>query len=238
MKESAQELQSKYYASTASQYDSLHVKHGSEHNIALHHLVGLIKYYKIHSILDIGAGTGRVAIFLKENVKNIEVTSIEPVEALRKKAYENGLSESEIMDGNIYNLDFSDRSFDLVCAFGVFHHLENPSRAIQEMMRISRKSLFISDSNNFGQGRKLTRNVKHLLRYMKLWEFLIYIKTRGKNYTITEGDGLAYSFSIYDLLKSLKPSFLIYLISTVPTKGNIFKTSSHAAVFATRKEFS
>lgn len=236
MKEKAQEIQAKYYQSTAESYNSLHIEHGSEHNIALHHLIGLIKYHDIKSVLDIGAGTGRVALFLKEHVKEIQITSIEPVEALRTIAIRNGLSKAEILDGNIYHLDFDDGSFDLVCAFGVFHHLDNPTKAVREMMRISKKSLFISDSNNFGQGRRLNRNIKQTLGCLKLWKFSIYIKTLGKRYSITEGDGLAYSFSIFSLFKSLMPSFDIYLLSTVPNEGNIYRSASHAAIFTIRTE--
>lgn len=47
-----------YYSETANLYDSLHVDSNSEHSLALHYLAVFIKYYRIETILDVGAGTG------------------------------------------------------------------------------------------------------------------------------------------------------------------------------------
>ena len=54
------ETQWRYYAETASIYDSMHVDEKDEHFFALSFLVGAIDYLDIKSVLDIGSGTGRV----------------------------------------------------------------------------------------------------------------------------------------------------------------------------------
>jgi ubiquinone/menaquinone biosynthesis C-methylase UbiE len=232
MDELASDIQKNYYAKTADGYDSQHLSHGDEHYLALNYLDGLVKFNDIKTLLDIGAGTGRVALFLKKRNPALKIISIEPVKELRDIGYAKGLEQSELLDGDVYSLPFQNSSFDLVCAFGVFHHLENPLAALGEMQRVSRSSIFISDSNNFGQGSSLSRSIKQTLNSFKLWNLAVLVKTKGKKYSISAGDGLAYSFSLFSLIKSLKTNYSLYFLSTVPSKRNLYKSASHVAVFA------
>ena len=94
-------------------------------------------------------------------------------------------------------LEFAEGAFDVVCAFGVLHHASDHARAVEEMLRVADRAILISDSNNFGQGRPLVRALKQGLRALQLWPLADWLKTRGKGYTITEGDGLAYSYSVF-----------------------------------------
>jgi len=232
MNEQPSEFQKNYYANTANEYDSMHLSHGDEHYLALNYLDGLVKFNNVKTLLDIGAGTGRVALFLKKRNPELKIISIEPVQELRDIGYSKGLDLTELLDGNIYSLSFANSSFDLVCAFGVFHHLENPLAALGEMQRVSRSSIFISDTNNFGQGSSGSRFIKQTLNSFKLWNLAVLVKTKGKKYSISEGDGLAYSFSLFSLIKSLKSSYSLYFLSTVPSNRNLYKSASHIAVFA------
>ena len=235
MNEHVGEIQKHYYAKTASEYDSQHLSHGDEHYRALHYLHGIIQLNDFKRILDLGAGTGRAALFLKELHPEIEIISIEPVKELREIGIAKGLSPQEIIDGDIYSLEFEDSSFDLVSAFGVFHHLENPISALEEMKRVSRNSIFISDSNNFGQGKALSRFLKQALHFFGIWNLTVLVKTRGKKYQISQGDGLAYSFSLFGLTKLLHSVYSVYFLSTVPSRKNLFKTASHIAIYAQKK---
>ena len=228
----ASEIQKSYYAKTAVRYDSQHLSHGDEHYLALHYLDGLIKFNNFKTLLDIGAGTGRVALFLKKRNPDLKIISIEPVKELRDIGYSKGIEPSELLDGDVYSLPFENSSFDLVCAFGVFHHLENPLAALSEMQRVSRNSMFISDSNNFGQGSSASRLIKQILNTFRLWNLAVLVKTKGKRYSISEGDGLAYSFSLFNLTKSLKTTYSLYFLSTVPSSRNLYNSASHIAVFA------
>lgn len=225
----ASEIQKSYYAKTADAYDSQHLSHGDEHYLALHYLDGLIKFNNVKTLLDVGGGTGRVALFLKKRNPELKIISIEPVKELRDIGYSKGLQPSELLDGDVNSMPFENSSFDLVCAFGVFHHLENPLAALGEMQRVSRNSMFISDSNNFGQGSSASRLIKQILNTFKLWNLAVLIKTKGKRYSISEGDGLAYSFSIFSLIKSLKTTYSLYFLSTVPSGRNLYRSASHIA---------
>jgi len=54
------EFQRKYYNETAQAYDNLHVTKFDEHERALRILFSWIPVLAIRSIIDVGAGTGRV----------------------------------------------------------------------------------------------------------------------------------------------------------------------------------
>ena len=133
----------------------------------------------------------------------MSVVGIEPSAELRKVGYSKGLSETELVDGDAMRLAFSDASFDLVCEFGALHHIPLPSRAVSEMLRVSRTSIFISDCNNFGLGSAFSRSLKQAINSVRLWPFVDWVKTKGKRYTISEGDGLAYSYSVFNDYKQI-----------------------------------
>lgn len=229
------EIQENYYQNSPQSYDSMHLQEGDEHFLSLHILSGLMEFYKVQSVLDVGAGTGRVALFLHQRFPNLRIISIEPVKALREIGYEKGLSRNELIEGDAVNLDFKDDEFDLVCAFGVFHHLPDPKMALSEMKRVSSQYIFISDSNNFGTGKTFSRTVKQVLNRLHLWKMIVFLKTRGRMYKISDGDGLFYSFSIFNLIPLLK-NYSVFPFSTSPSRGNIYRDATHVALFARTKK--
>jgi SAM-dependent methyltransferase len=195
------EIQSHYYAETANQYDAMHVD--QEHELSLCLLASYIEFYNIQSILDVGAGTGRAVLWLKQRFPKLTIVGIEPVEALRVQGYQKGLLPQELQDGNVYQLPFTDNSFDLVCEFAVLHHVRYPEQAIQEMSRVAIKGICISDCNFMGQGSLPVRIFKCLIFVLGLWQAADWLKTKGKGYTFSEGDGLAYSYSVFQDLSLL-----------------------------------
>lgn len=232
MKPDEIDLQKRYYATTANDYDNQHLLDKDEHFLALNYLEGLINFHGFTSILDVGAGTGRAALFLNERNSELRIVSVEPVKELREIGHAKGLKPLELLDGDVYNLNFENSSFDLVCAFGVFHHLQDPVAALEEMKRVSTHAIFISDTNNFGQGNRLSRFLKQALNTLNIWKFMVFVKNRGKMYSISEGDGLAYSFSLFNIFKHLKSNYSVFTLSTVPGGRNIYRTASHVAIFA------
>lgn len=226
-------LQKQYYERTAAHYDAMHLDTNAdtEHILALHFLSSMITHFNIKSILDIGAGTGRTIAFLKQQHPQLRVVGIEPVEALRQKGYEKGIPKDALIDGDGNKLAFKDNAFDLVCEFAVLHHVPKPAIMVSEMLRVSKKAIFISDSNNFGQGSFVSRSFKQTLNYLGLWQTFNYIRTGGKNYQITEGDGLFYSYSVFDNYNQIKKSCnTIHLLGTQGSTGDLYKTASHVAL--------
>ena len=230
------EIQRRYYAETANQYDSMHVDENDEHFFALSFMVSAIDYLGIHSILDIGSGTGRAVQYLKKLRPELRVVGIEPVRELREIGYSKGLSEDELMDGDATNLNFNSADFEMVCEFGILHHLKKPDLAVAEMLRVSSKAIFISDSNNFGQGSIVARSIKQVLNSLGLWKLADLIKTRGKGYTISEGDGLAYSYSVFNNYKQIRDQCRnVHLLNTNDGFIDPYKTASHVALLAIKK---
>lgn len=225
------DVQRRYYADTANAYDSMHLDRTDEHFFALSFMVGIIDYLGIESILDIGSGTGRAIQYLKELRPEVKVIGIEPVRELREIAYAKGFPVQQLLDGDATRLDFDNAQFDLVCEFGVLHHIRRPELAVQEMLRVSRKAIFISDSNNFGQGSALSRALKQTLDFLGLWKVADLIKTKGKGYTISEGDGLAYSYSVFDNYRQIRSHCRsVHLLNTRDGFINPYRSASHVAL--------
>ncbi|MGO9059416.1 MAG: class I SAM-dependent methyltransferase [Candidatus Binataceae bacterium] len=190
-------LQLAYYERTAAKYDRLHLGLDSEHSIALHYISALVPPLSINSVLDVGCGTGRGIYHLRKVHPDLRVVGLERVENLLKVAITKGVPSSALVIGDGGLLPFRDASFDAVVEFGVLHHVPRPEVLVREMLRVAKTAVFISDSNIFGQGRPALRVMKFLLYKAGLWKFAKFVQTRGKGYSFSEGDGIAYSYSVY-----------------------------------------
>jgi len=225
-------LQRSYYAKTASAFDDMHAS-DDEHFFACAWLASLIRLQKFDSLLEVGCGGGRWLKFLKEEGLQITLKGIEPVPELRAVAKQKGLKDTEIIAGDARALPFAENSVDVVCAFGVLHHIKDHKKAVAEMCRVARRAVFISDANNFGQGSRMARTVKQGLRAFGLWRPFDFIRTKGKGYHYSEGDGVSYSFSIFDDLPTLRRRFHdLRFMTTQPSGTNLYRTAPHVAVFA------
>jgi hypothetical protein len=214
----AEVIQRAYYTQTAHEYDDTHGVIEPEHNIALHYISALTAPLRIHSVLDVGCGTGRGVEYLNRCNPELRVMGLEPVEALLNVAAANGIRRSALVQGDACALPFPDAAFDAVMELGVLHHVPRPDLVVREMMRVCRKAIFISDGNLFGQGRIPLRVLKFLLYKTGLWGVVKKIQTRGRGYTITQGDGLAYSYSVYfqyRLLASWADRIMVTSLTTV-----------------------
>lgn len=198
------EIQKKYYEQTVSDYDIAHAGEHSAINIAVQYILFWAAMYDYSSFLDVGCGTGRaIKSFLVAN-PDVAIQGVEPVEAMVRQAIEkNGIPEGLISVGNGDVLEFHDGTFDAVCEFAVLHHVKQPDAIVSEMKRVARKAIFLVDSNRFGQGSLLSRYTKLILYKVGLWKIFNYMRTGGKGYMISEGDGLFYSYSVYDSYRQL-----------------------------------
>lgn len=229
-------IQREYYTQTAATYDRAHVAEHDEHSLALAFLLGPLEYFEIRSVLDVGTGTGRAIRYLKERRSDLRVLGLEPVDALREVACEHGIQRDELIGGEATRLPFRDGQFDLVTAFAILHHIRHPEAAVAEMLRVARKAVFVSDANNFGQGPPLLRALKQSLRSLGVWNLANLVKTRGKGYSITEGDGLAYSYSVFqDLPLIERHCDAAHVISLVGSGGNAYRGSASVAVLGVKK---
>ncbi|BAQ66454.1 class I SAM-dependent methyltransferase [Geminocystis sp. NIES-3709] len=229
---SEEEIQRSYYRQTAQNYDQFHLHEKDVHYFALTFMLGAIGFLDAQSVLDVGAGTGRTVSYINQRCPSIRIKGVEPVKELREIGYSKGISEKDLIEGNGLSLDFEDNSFDIVCCFGILHHIKTPRLVIEEMLRVSKKAIFISDGNNFGQGTFLSRTLKQSFNFLGLWPLADFIKTKGKGYTISEGDGLAYSYSVFNDFNYIRRNCkTVHLLNTSNTKGaNLYKNSDSIAL--------
>jgi ubiquinone/menaquinone biosynthesis C-methylase UbiE len=199
--DSAVGIQRKYYTETAERYERMHEHETTGDEFGMKIVHSILRLIDARSVLDVGTATGRGVRDLKESLPDLFVCGVEPVAALVKQAVISGnTASSPILCGSGEALPFADASFDAVCEFAVLHHVANPNAVVKEMLRVARKAVLIADSNRFGQGAHIARLCKLALYKSGLWGAFNYLRTSGKGYQITEGDGLAYSYSVYDSL--------------------------------------
>lgn len=86
-------------------------------------------------VLDLGCGNGRLArvIARSSDVKQVEAIDLNPDDEWATPS--EGLQFSV---GDAEQLPYATASFDTVLALNVLHHVENPSRAIDEILRVCR----------------------------------------------------------------------------------------------------
>ena len=92
-------------------------------------------------ILDVGCGTGNFSIKLAEmgcKVVGIDVSE-EMLNKARKKAKDKGL-DIEFYKMDVYNMDFSEESFDGVFSMAAFEFIKDPQKAYDEMYRVLKKN--------------------------------------------------------------------------------------------------
>jgi SAM-dependent methyltransferase len=234
-----EQLQRSYYAATAAEYNARHLgqKDEPEHDFAVDILTGIIRSHEWSSVLDVGAGTGRLLLELRDQLPQVRRMGVEPVDALREQGWKAGLSQGELVDGDAMRLAFPDQSFDLVCEFGVLHHLRNPEVAVAEMLRVAKKAVFLSDSNNFGAGSRPARLFKRMLRALGLWRLADWIRTKGKGYHFSKGDGVFYSYSLFDSYPQIAK--LCESVHVMNTRGGGIRPlndASHALLLGIKKK--
>ena len=202
--QSAEELQRAYYTSTAGAYAAAHEVDNPACEEALQLLAHLLPAWGTQSLLDVGSGTGRVLRYMQDHVPSVKLAGIEPVASLIESAERAGLAPGTIREGSGAQLPHPPASFDVVTAFGVLHHVAEPSRVIAEMLRVAKKAVVIGDSNRFAQGRPLARYVKLALSAAGLWPVWNQLRTRGRGYQVSEGDGVYWSYSVFDSMAQLR----------------------------------
>jgi ubiquinone/menaquinone biosynthesis C-methylase UbiE len=205
-----------YYAETASVYESMHVQPGDEHFIALEYAAALLHVVRAKSVLDVGSGTGRAIRFLRQRRPDLQVEGVEPVGGLREQAQALG---TVLHDASGEDLPFPDRCFDVVMSFGLLHHVPDPAPVVAEMTRVARFGVMISDTNRFGQGSVALGTLKLAIHRAGLWPTFERFRTRGRGYMESAGDGIFYSYSIFDSIPQLQAwADRVFVVPTMPQK--------------------
>jgi len=154
---------------------------------------------------------------------------------MRVIGHKHGIPETELVEGSALNIEAADGAFDVVCAFGVLHHVAQPQQAIAEMLRVARRAIFISDFNRYGIGSPANRAIKRAIRAAGLTKALDWVLTRGRGYRQNEVDGVWYAYSLYDSLPQIRSQCReLFLMKTKGEGVDLYRTCSHFAVLGTK----
>ena len=205
-------LQREYYQRTAADYDRMHPIE-PQHRLALHMMLGACRMLDVQTILEVGCGSGRVLNEIGNFDSRLHRIGVEPSAALLGHAKQTPGSGAQLLvaDGN--HLPFVDGAVDIACAFAVLHHVPRPKQVLLEMLRVARVGVFVSDSNNFGQGGAIARRAKRMLNALGLWRVADWIRTGGKGWHYSDGDGVFYSFSLFTHLHWISQFADVHLVN-------------------------
>lgn len=225
-REDAVAAQRRYYSETAAKYEQMHAHEGAGDAFNQKFIRSMLQMLRAESVLDVGTATGYRLQDLHSALPEAFLCGIEPVDALLSVARRNGvLSSGSLVRGSGLALPFADQSFDVVCEFATLHHVERPDIVVREMLRVARKAVLISDSNRFGQGGFPVRLAKLAMYKTRTWRFFDWVRTKGKGYRVTDGDGVSYSYSIYDSFHLL--SYWADRLIIVPSEGGKARSWLH-----------
>lgn len=91
-------------------------------------------------VLDIATGPGYVAFGFADRcqeVVGVDLTEA-PLEIAEQTRQEHGVDNTHFQKADAENLPFEESSFDVVVCRFAFHHLEHPSRVLQQMTHVCR----------------------------------------------------------------------------------------------------
>jgi len=103
------------------------------------------------SVLEVGTGGGRLTYSFAYH--GYQVVGIEPDKWYRNLVNQfvekRGLSNCEIIDGDIHDIPYPDRTFDIVVCRAVIEHVQNPDIAVSELVRCARILCIVSTPFGF-----------------------------------------------------------------------------------------
>ena len=119
----------------SSAYDETREPLAAETVVAI---AGLLREQGVASLLEVGVGTGRVAVPLR--TQGFTVTGVDASLGMLGHARRKGLDR--LVRGSAYALPFADGATDAALLVHVLHLLDDPRRALGEATRVGRGGAF------------------------------------------------------------------------------------------------
>ena len=150
-------------------------------------LFKIVKPLKLTRVLYVGCGEGFTLKKLEEKKIGKENEGIDfSKDAI--KLGKNLYPGLKLNIGDVNKLNYPDDSFDLAMCTEVLEHLENPTRAVAEIKRVTRKYIVFSVPNepffilaNFLRGKYLKNFGNHPehINHWTMWGFERFLKNQG-----------------------------------------------------------
>lgn len=150
-------------------------------------ILELIKQEKPRKLLDVGCGEGFIDEIILEKLPKIKLIGVDVSGSVLSKAKKRN-PKGNYLKAALPNLPFSDNNFDLVICLEVLEHLPYYAKALEELIRLSKKKLIISVPNEpwftilrFLGGQNILQLGKHP-EHVNFWNkklFLKFLKETG-----------------------------------------------------------
>ncbi len=159
------------------------------HDWLFSHLISLVR--PTGKILDAGCGTGLLAEYLPTR----EIWGIDISKEMVAWA-QNRLPHAQV--GDVEDLPYDDNFFDTVFARSIIHHLEQPEKGVEELVRVLKpggRIIFLDtrDANPFSKVCRKTMNAgEHFSEIHKNMEENAYIAMLERHISITNKQCIGY----------------------------------------------
>lgn len=139
VKERRQSRAMHYFRANAESWDRIRSLHARDSDVEAV-LLEVIGQRPVHSMLDLGTGTGRMLeLFAGLYQRGVGIDmSREMLAVARANLDRAGITHAQVRQGDVYALPVERQSFDLVTIHQVLHYLDDPGRAIREAARALR----------------------------------------------------------------------------------------------------
>jgi hypothetical protein len=78
--------------------------------------------------------------------------------------------------------------------------------------------------------------LKQLMNQLGLWPLVDLVKTRRRAYTITEGDGLGYSYPVFNDYAQIRAQCeRVHIMNTAGSGVNPYRSASHVALLGVKR---
>lgn len=143
-------------------WDGRNYEHASE-EMAIRRLLKN-KHYK--SAVDIGGGYGRLCVLLEQYADKVTLAEPSQQQLNIAKDFLKDYPEIDQKKMQADNLQFKDKSVDLITMIRVMHHLPDPSAEFAELARVlTDEGTLILEMANYAHGRN---RLKHAFKLKKL----------------------------------------------------------------------
>lgn len=200
-------------AYTAEQYPASDVSLGVFYPYFEHIAQTLVKYFEVHTVLDIGCNIGALVKAFKD--LGIEAYGVDVSEAAISNAPKELKEQLYCLDVTRGELPFEDEKFDLITMSEVVEHLPDFQWALSEIRRVLKVNRHIYMSTPSMPGADIFSNLIHLGRLRNP----AHINVHSKKFWVKlfEGHGLEYmcDFPKAERKKALTPVFKSEFLSLI-----------------------
>lgn len=147
--------------------------------------------------LDVGCGTAEVIFRLAKEFKEVKFFGIDFSKGMIEKAINKTyhLNNVKIIEANVENLPFEDKTFDFILCLDTFHHFYNPDLVLKEIRRVLKDNglfLLVDPSPDIFYLKPILKIIKNLESARKY-----YSKKELRDFLNQYNFSIIFSFTYY-----------------------------------------